>query len=360
MAHVELQNVSKRFSGHTAVDGVSLDLRDGEIVALLGPSGCGKTTTLRLIAGFEHCDDGFISIDGSDVSRLPPYERAIGLVFQDYALFPHMTVAQNVEYGMRQRGVPAAERARRRAAMLALVRLAGLDARRPSALSGGQQQRVALARALVISPKLVLLDEPLSNLDAKLRETLRRELREILREAGATTLIVTHDQDEAMQLADRIAVMNAGKIEQIGAPREIYEAPLTRFVAEFVGKTIWFDGAIEGEGAPISATAGPLCRFRTADGALLHACRPTRQAERYGLALRPERVALAAGAEHENAWPGTVEAIEYFGEKLIYRVRLATAALLEIPVRADGADLPAKGASVTLGARAADCRLTVS
>jgi putative spermidine/putrescine transport system ATP-binding protein len=241
-AGLDLVNVVKRFGDHAAVDGASLSVKGGEIVALLGPSGCGKTTTLRLVAGFEKPDGGSVAIGGADIARLPPYRRDIGLVFQDYALFPHLTVAANINYGMKQRGIAKAEQDRRGGELLRLTRLEGLDERRPMALSGGQQQRVALARALAISPKLLLLDEPLSNLDAKLRETLRIELRDILRVVGTTTLVVTHDQTEAIGLADRIALMNKGRIVQVGTAREIYQEPATRFVAEFIGQSIWFSG----------------------------------------------------------------------------------------------------------------------
>ena len=242
---LKLEGVVKRFGEHVVVDKASLAVGAGEIVALLGPSGCGKTTTLRLIAGFERPEAGDIAIAGKSVIGQPPYQRQIGLVFQDYALFPHMTVAQNIDYGMRQHSVSAAERDQRRGRLLRLVRLEGLEQRRPAALSGGQQQRVALARALAISPNLLLLDEPLSNLDAKLREALRFELREILRSVKMTTLVVTHDQLEAIALADRIALMNNGRIVQIGTGREIYEEPATRFVAEFIGQSLWFTGKLE-------------------------------------------------------------------------------------------------------------------
>jgi len=215
--------------------------------------------------------------------NVPPFLRDIGLVFQDYALFPHMAAAQNIEYGMRRRGMARTDRERRRAELLRLVRLEGLEDRRPAALSGGQQQRVALARALAISPRLLLLDEPLSNLDAKLREALRVELREILRAVGTTTLVVTHDQVEAMVIADRIALMDRGRIVQVGTPREIYDEPITRFVAEFIGQSLWFSGRFEpGE--------GKQGRFIADDGITFVTERPAVPAARYGLCLRPEHV----------------------------------------------------------------------
>jgi ABC-type Fe3+/spermidine/putrescine transport system ATPase subunit len=353
MARLVLENVTKRFAGHTAVEGLFLELGDGEVVALLGPSGCGKTTTLRLVAGFERPNEGTVVIEGQDVTRLPAYERDIGLVFQDYALFPHMTVAQNIEYGLRLRRVAAAERGSRRDELLKLVRLSGLEQRRPAELSGGQQQRVALARALAIRPRLLLLDEPLSNLDAKLRETLRTELREILRTVGTTTLVVTHDQAEAMALADRIAVMNSGRIEQIGTAREIYDAPATRFVAEFLGRTIWFDGRVDG--APTDGST----RFVSDDGVTLQVRGARRAAERYGVAIRPERLRLPAAAADENKLPATVERIDYFGDHVMVRARLAGGRVIDVPAPADE-EAPAIGSAVVLGARADDCRLTVA
>jgi ABC-type spermidine/putrescine transport systems, ATPase components len=214
---------------------------------LLGPSGCGKTTTLRLISGFEDPEEGVIEIAGESMVGKRPYERNVGLLFQHYALFPHMTVAENVGYGLKHRRWPKAEIGDRIAEMLRLVQLQGFDGRRPGQMSGGQQQRVALARVLATGPKLVLLDEPLSALDAKLREELRLELKQILTSVGSTTIVVTHDQDEAMSLADRIIIMNRGRIEQQGTPDEIYMRPRTAFVAAFIGRTNWFHGSIEGE-----------------------------------------------------------------------------------------------------------------
>ncbi|SIR12696.1 ABC transporter ATP-binding protein [Bosea sp. TND4EK4] len=236
MSYLELAGLQKRFGNATAVDDVSLSVAKGEAVALLGPSGCGKTTTLRMLAGLIEPDRGTIRIDGAEITRLPAHRRNMGYVFQSYALFPHLSVARNVAFGLEERGRPKAEIARQVEEALALVRLSGLDARRPRELSGGQQQRVALARALVIHPSVLLLDESLSNLDAKLRDAMRHEIRSIQRALGITTLFVTHDQVEALTMCDRIAVMHRGRIAQIGAPEEIYEKPATRFVAEFVGR----------------------------------------------------------------------------------------------------------------------------
>jgi spermidine/putrescine transport system ATP-binding protein len=234
---VELRGVTKRFDDVTAVDDIDLDVRHGEFLSLLGPSGCGKTTTLRLIAGFEQPDEGEILIDGENVAGRPPYKRDVNTVFQSYALFPHLSVLDNVAYGLRQRGDPRGVRQGKAREALELVRLAELGERKPRQLSGGQQQRVALARALVMEPKVLLLDEPLGALDLKVRKQLQIELKRIQERVGITFVYVTHDQEEALAMSDRVAVMNEGRIEQLGAPREIYDAPATSFVADFIGET---------------------------------------------------------------------------------------------------------------------------
>jgi ABC-type Fe3+/spermidine/putrescine transport system ATPase subunit len=244
MSILELRNVVKRYGQTVALDGISFAVDPGQIVALLGPSGCGKTTTLRMIAGFEHPDSGSLTIEGVEMHGRRPYERNVGLLFQDYALFPHMTVEENISYGPRIRRIAANELTHRVASLIGLTRLAGLEGRRPSELSGGQQQRVALARALATSPQLLLLDEPLSALDAKLRQELQIELKEMLAAIGRTTIIVTHDQDEAMALSERIIVMDRGSIIQDGTPSEVYRRPATRFVAEFIGRSNWFVGRL--------------------------------------------------------------------------------------------------------------------
>lgn len=245
MALIEIRNLAKSFGGVTAVDGVSLDINAGEFLTLLGPSGSGKTTVLRMIAGFEKPDSGTIHLNGIDITTLAPYERDVNTVFQDYALFPHMDVISNIEYGLRVKKVPKEERREKAMAALAQVRLAGYENRRPHQLSGGQRQRVALARALVNRPSVLLLDEPLGALDLKLREQMQIELKDLQREVGITFIFVTHDQEEALTMSDRIAAFNAGKIEQVATPREIYESPQSQFVAEFVGKTntLTIDGA---------------------------------------------------------------------------------------------------------------------
>jgi ABC-type Fe3+/spermidine/putrescine transport system ATPase subunit len=239
---VELRDVVKRFDGVTAVDGVTLDVREGEFLSLLGPSGCGKTTTLRLVAGFEQPDEGELRIGGRDVAGLPPYRRDVNTVFQSYALFPHLSVLENVAYGLKQSGVPRARRHTRANELLELVRLPDAGSRKPRQLSGGQQQRIALARALAKSPRVLLLDEPLGALDLKLRKEMQVFLKTLHADLGTTFVYVTHDQEEALAMSDRVAVMNAGRIEQIGVPREIYDAPATRFVAAFIGDTNFIRG----------------------------------------------------------------------------------------------------------------------
>src|SRR5689334_3463235 len=253
--HLVLQRLEKRYGDTTVVAALDLAVKRGEFIALLGPSGCGKTTTLRMTAGLVPASGGRIMIGGDDVTRLPPYRRDIGLVFQNYALFPHMTVAQNIAFGLEMRGVAKSEIAQRVGEALALGRLEAYGARRPRELSGGQQQRVALARALVIRPSLLLLDEPLSNLDAKLREEMRVEIRDIQRRLGITTVFVTHDQVEALSMCDRVAVMGGGRLIQFGTPFEIYERPRHPFIADFVGRTNKIAGTVADTGV---VTVGPL------------------------------------------------------------------------------------------------------
>jgi spermidine/putrescine ABC transporter ATP-binding subunit len=245
---VTLRGVTKRFDDLVAVDDVDLDVRPGEFLALLGPSGCGKTTTLRMIAGFEEPTAGEIEIAGRSAVGVPPHKRDVNTVFQQYALFPHMTVLDNVAYGLKQRGIGREERRRMAGAALELVRLTGREQAKPAQLSGGMQQRVALARALVMRPKVLLLDEPLGALDLKLRKAMQVELKAIQRDVGITFVVVTHDQEEAMAMADRIAVMHEGRIDQLGAPSEIYDAPSTPFVADFIGDMNHLDGTLERDG----------------------------------------------------------------------------------------------------------------
>src|SRR5712671_1164475 len=258
-AVLELREVSKHFATHAAVNGVSLSIEKGEFFALLGPSGCGKTTTLRLIAGFEEPTDGEIRLNGANIHHLKPYQRNVSTVFQNYALFPHLTVQQNVEFGLRRRAENHVDKRVRE--VLELVQLAGKESRYPSEISGGERQRVALARSLVLAPDILLLDEPLSALDPNLRKQVRAELKELQRRVGVTFLFVTHDQEEAMSLSDQIAVMNNGRLEQVGTPEGIYLRPRTRFVAGFLGAVNWIDGiGVRPEATRISRTAaGERC-----------------------------------------------------------------------------------------------------
>jgi putative spermidine/putrescine transport system ATP-binding protein len=273
-AGVELVGVAKHYGSHRALDDFSLELAPGEFVALLGPSGCGKTTALRSLAGLEAIDEGTILIDGRDVAALPTNRRDIGMVFQAYSLFPHMTVLENVEFGLRMRKVPAAERRDRAQESLELVGLGDRGTRYAHELSGGQQQRVALARALVTRPRVLLLDEPLSALDAKVRVALREQIRRIQTELQITTLFVTHDQEEALAVADRVAVMRAGRIEQIGTPEELYATPLTPFVADFVGLSNRIPGQLAGGVVTVHGTELELLGEPLADGPVLAYVRP--------------------------------------------------------------------------------------
>ncbi|AUC98818.1 MULTISPECIES: ABC transporter ATP-binding protein [Bradyrhizobium] len=256
MAYLELDRVAKQFGAQTVVDDFSLAVGKGEFISFLGPSGCGKTTTLQMIAGFLDPTRGAIRLEGNDLTAVHPARRGLGIVFQSYALFPHMTAAENVGFGLEMRNVARAERAERVRAALAMVGLAGYEERHPRRMSGGQQQRVALARALVIRPSVLLLDEPLSNLDAKLREEMQIELRQIQRTLGTTTILVTHDQNEAMSLSDRIVVMSQGRIEQIGTPQQTYERPASAFVSQFLGKTNDFAATIDRTSTPARLLAG--------------------------------------------------------------------------------------------------------
>jgi putative spermidine/putrescine transport system ATP-binding protein len=267
MSHLVLTGLAKRYGRSVAVDGLDLSLAKGESVALLGPSGCGKTTTLRMVAGLIAPDAGSVSVGGADLTQAPAHKRDMGYVFQSYALFPHLDVAANVAFGLDERGVARSEKAARVREALSLVRLEGLEARRPRELSGGQQQRVALARALVLRPQVLLLDESLSNLDARLRESMRHEIRDIQRRLDITTLFVTHDQTEALTMCDRIAVMNRGRIEQIGTAREIYDSPATRFVAGFVGRSNELALSRDSGGRPVLDGA-PLRLARDPGGAI--------------------------------------------------------------------------------------------
>ena len=318
---IAIRDVEKRFGGVLAVDDVCLDIADGELFTLLGPSGCGKTTLLRLIAGFYRPDRGTLAFDERVVNELPPYARNIGMVFQNYALWPHMTVFQNIAYGLKLRGLSGEALTRRVGEGLRKVNLAGLDHRFPGQLSGGQQQRVALARALVLNPDILLLDEPLSNLDAKVRVQVRAEIRKLQRDLGITTVYVTHDQEEALALSDRVAVMRDGRVAQIGAPRELYERPRTRFVADFVGTNNLVPGTVteqEGGILLVDTSLGPI-RARAMDTVAVG--RPC------VLAIRPENVAVGEAPADANRVCGRVTLASYLGNTLRYDVEAAGAVL---------------------------------
>ena len=308
---VEIQGVTKRFgAGEPAVDSVDLEIPEGELFALLGPSGCGKTTLLRMLAGFETPTTGEIRIDGADVAGVPPNRRPVNMVFQSYAVFPHMSVFDNVAYGLKVTGVPADERGERVREALGLVRLDGLEARKPDQLSGGQRQRVALARALVKRPRVLLLDEPLSALDAKLREAMRLELVNLRIAVGITFVFVTHDQDEALSMADRIAVMERGRVRQVADPATLYEHPSCRFVADFIGKVNLFEASVSETGA------GELTLEVPGLGALRIPHPKPVQGE-LGVAVRPEKIRLSEARPVDTgfSFEATVEDFAYYGSE---------------------------------------------
>ncbi len=324
---IELRSLVKRFGDVIAVDDVDLGVGQGEFTALLGPSGCGKTTTLRMIAGFEEPTSGEVLIGGRDTAGVPPHKRNVNTVFQYYALFPHMTVLDNVAYGLKQRKVPKADRHRQAREALALVRMEGLERRRPAELSGGQQQRVALARALVMRPKVLLLDEPLGALDLKLRKEMQIELKRIQEEVGITFVIVTHDQEEAMALADRIAVMNLGRIEQLDEPKAIYDRPATPFVADFIGDMNHLDGVLQPDGTVDCGGGLHLRPGRTVARA------DARRRVRIG--LRPEQVTASAEARREGE-AGEVVTAMVVGHQLQLLVRLRNGAELLVRQQRSG------------------------
>ena len=339
---ITFEHVTKRYGAVTAVDDVSLEIGAGEFFALLGPSGCGKTTLMRLIAGFETPDAGRILIDGRDMADMPPHARPVNMMFQSYALFPHMNVARNIGFGLVQAGRPGHEIDARVSELLRLVQLEGLGARKPDQLSGGQRQRVALARALARKPRLVLLDEPLAALDRKLREETQFELMRLQRELGTGFMLVTHDQDEAMAMAHRIAVMRAGRIEQVGVPRAIYEEPASRFVAGFIGEVNLFEGVVE-------RVEGGRCFVRL-NG--LEVLTPVASAasvgERVTLAVRPERMLLKL--VHDEGLAGVVLDSAYRGDSQVARVQLENGSLVRVArFGAQAAFMPERGAAVRLG-----------
>ena len=297
---IELRGVVKRYGSVTAIREASLEIGDNEFFTLLGPSGCGKTTLLRMIAGFEDVTEGAIFLYGEEIEGLPPNRRPVNTVFQQYALFPHMTVAENVAFGMQRLKRPAAETEARTRRMLDMVELGGFSERKPHQLSGGQQQRVALARAMAPGPKVLLLDEPLSALDLKLRQAMRVELKQLQEEAGITFVFVTHDQEEALTMSDRITVMSAGGIQQVGTPHEIYEKPRNRFVADFIGETNLLDVTVE------EVSGGGRCLCRLANGARLECEAPgaPRQGAAVCISIRPERLSIVMPGGDSLAKPG--------------------------------------------------------
>jgi spermidine/putrescine transport system ATP-binding protein len=344
--HVALESLTKRFDDTAAVDGISLEIRAGEFFSLLGPSGCGKTTTLRMVAGFEPPTSGKILLDGVDVGSWAPNRRNVNTVFQSYALFPFLTVAENVAFGMKYKSVSKADRSARLAEALELVQLSGYENRRPNQLSGGQQQRVALARALVLRPAVLLLDEPLGALDAKLRRTLQVELAALQREVGITFLYVTHDQEEALTMSDRLAVMNHGRIAQLGTPAEVYNEPSDAYVADFLGVSNLMDAQVEPGG-----TARGCCRLRLGDFALEAQSGQLDATGTVKLAIRPERIHLHSYDDSgANRVPGMVERLVFLGSTTHVYVRLATGSALQALVRNDGSSLPyGQGTAVSVG-----------
>jgi ABC-type Fe3+/spermidine/putrescine transport system ATPase subunit len=325
--NIRLHDVVKRFGAVTAVDRATLDIRDGELFTLLGPSGCGKTTLLRMLAGFSTPDAGEIRFGDRRVDHLRPYERNIGMVFQNYALWPHMTVRANITYGLKLRRLGRDEVARRLREGLRSVNLTGLEERYPGQLSGGQQQRVALARALVLNPDILLLDEPLSNLDAKIRVSVRAEIRTLQRQLGITTVYVTHDQEEALSLSDRIAVMRDGRVLQVAAPKEMYERPVSRFVADFVGVNNFLPGVCRDATATyvVAETALGLVRGRPV------VSNDVKAGDRCVLVVRPENVSLGEG--DENRFDARVVLASYLGNTLRYDVEAAGHVRLKVDVR---------------------------
>ena len=327
---VEVRNLTKRFGATAVVSGISLAIEEGEMFTLLGPSGCGKTTLLRLIAGFYTADEGDILFDERRVNDVPPHERGIGMVFQNYALWPHMTVFDNVAYGLKLQKFDRAKIADQVKVVLEKVSLTGLGDRYPGQLSGGQQQRVALARALVLNPKILLLDEPLSNLDAKIRIQVRAEIRKLQKELGITTVYVTHDQEEALTLSDRIAVFNLGAMLQVGPPRELYERPASRFVADFIG----INNLIEGTVLSVDAAQRQL-RVKTAVGemsALLDG--RLKGGDRCLLCIRPENGVLGgAAAAGSNLVNGRISFAAYMGNALRYDVDLGQGVTFKVDIR---------------------------
>ena len=343
---IRVANLVKRFGALTVVDRVSFEVRQGEFVSLLGPSGCGKTTTLRCIGGYERPTEGTIEIAGRVINDVPVHRRDIGMVFQNYALFPHKTVADNVGFALKMRGVGGEGRRTRVGEALALVEMSGYEDRYPAQLSGGQRQRVALARALIHRPSVLLLDEPLTNLDRKLRQAMRVELKLIQEKVGITTIFVTHDQEEALVMSDRLAVMEGGRLHQLGPPSEIYHRPATRFVATFIGETNFLAGEV-------TAVEAGVAHVRVGGGHVLtvaatNDCKPGRQ---IAITVRPERIDIGrqAPASAPNRVTGTIEFVTYLGATASYRVRAPGGQRFQVtqPIAGDRAAF-AEGETVAL------------
>lgn len=328
---VELRGVTKSFGPVVAVQDVTLAVREGEFFSLLGPSGCGKTTTLRLIAGFEQPTAGEIYIADQPQRGIPPYRRPVNTVFQNYALFPHMTVYENVAFGLEMQGIPKAEIRRRVKEALEMVRLPGLENRRPRELSGGQQQRVALARALVNRPRVLLLDEPLGALDQKLRKAMQLELKALQHQVGITFIYVTHDQEEALTMSDRIAVMNQGKVLQVGTPEEVYERPADRFVADFIGESNLLDGLvteIRTDQAMVRINGSLVLWAGAREGVVA--------GQRVTVAIRPEKIALHSQPPGPLAIPGVIHEVVYSGAEIRYLIRLTDRTLIQVRLQNAG------------------------
>jgi iron(III) transport system ATP-binding protein len=351
-ASVEARNIQLSYGATPVLRDITLSVAPGEFFALLGPSGSGKSTLLRLIAGFNQQQSGTLHIGGRDVTGTPPWKRNVGMVFQNYALWPHMTVAENVAFGLQERRLPRDEVRRRGEAALEMVGLTGYGARRPNQLSGGQQQRVALARTLAIEPQVLLLDEPLSNLDAKLRVQMRRELIRLHRRLGITTIFVTHDQEEAMTICDRIAVLDQGVIQQIGSPLELFDRPVNRFVAQFVGSVNLYEGAIR------RAADGWVFSSPDLGECSLPASSATAESARAEIAFRPHAVSLDAAPGGEAlALEGVVEAFEFLGEFVRYEVRVGRALVIADQPHARGLQPLAKDTPVRLSVAAEEIRV---
>ena len=337
MSFLHLQNLSKQYGATRVVSQFNLTVQKGEFVSLLGPSGCGKTTTLQMIAGFVDVTEGRIELDGKDITHAKANERGLGIVFQTYALFPHMTVQDNVSFGLEMRRVAKVERAERVKAALALVHLQSYATRYPRELSGGQRQRVALARALVIEPPVLLLDEPLSNLDAKLREEMQFELRQIQRKVGTTTVMVTHDQTEAMSISDRVVVMEAGRVTQIDPPHRLYEHPQTRFISSFVGKANLLEGRVTSVGAVATVAVGAVSLEVDAAG--------VNQGDAVVLSLRPEKIRLVS--EGQGFLAAVVRERFFLGSQWLYQVSTAAGDLVVVCTN-DGAAPAEEGQTLGL------------